>query len=534
MILAWMAYCVVISLLLGCAALVAEYGLRLYGRPVRWLWIGAFLASLGLPAAARLLPADGPLPPELLLPMVNVPIVESLLSMESSGNALQTPWLHSGIDGFLLVLWFSSSALLLILYIRSYLRLRGEHERCSIGTIRGRRVLLSRTLGPAVGGFFRSFIVLPTWALDLDEEVRRMIVRHEEEHLRAWDHRVLLAAASCLLMAPWNLPLWWHYRRLRLAVEFDCDRRLLNSGVRGLEYGELLLEVGRRTSRTGILPAAFSEPRSLLERRFRNMTPKVHKHRHVKGTVAAIVAGALTVLACETPTPVTESIVEFEGTPPKLTGIVSDAASGAPLAGVKVYLVGSGRGALSADNGRFFLVNLEPGDFELVAEHPGYLPARFQLAVVENGIRIDRSDSRVTISSDLVELSIALKPAPGNAPNELVPALGQKPVFTPYTEIPSIENRREAIRIVEQNYPKLLKDAGIGGTSIIWVFIDADGVVRNAEIQKSSGNVHLDEAALKSAREFQFNPARNRGTAVAAWIALPIRFSIKEQRPPSP
>jgi protein TonB len=115
-----------------------------------------------------------------------------------------------------------------------------------------------------------------------------------------------------------------------------------------------------------------------------------------------------------------------------------------------------------------------------------------------------------------------LPPPPSDASR-----LADQPVFTPYTVKPEIKNRREAVRIVERYYPKLLKDAGIGGQVMVWVFIDTGGVVKNAQVQKSSGNSSLDEAALKAAREFEFTPALNRDQRVPVWVAIPITFSIK-------
>jgi len=124
-----------------------------------------------------------------------------------------------------------------------------------------------------------------------------------------------------------------------------------------------------------------------------------------------------------------------------------------------------------------------------------------------------------TFEENLVE---NLPPPPSDASR-----IGDQPVFTPYTVRPEIKDRREAQRIVERYYPKLLKDAGIGGKVNIWVFIDTNGVVKNAQVQQGSGNSALDDAALKAAREFEFTPALNRDKKVPVWVAIPITFSVK-------
>ena len=117
-----------------------------------------------------------------------------------------------------------------------------------------------------------------------------------------------------------------------------------------------------------------------------------------------------------------------------------------------------------------------------------------------------------------------LPPPPSDASR-----IGDQPVFTPFTVKPEIKNRRRAIQIVEKAYPKLLKDAGIGGTVKVWVFIDTKGRVQNAKVQKGSGNKSLDAAALGAAKEFVFTPALNRDQKVPVWVAIPITFSVRNR-----
>src|SRR2546428_771335 len=91
----------------------------------------------------------------------------------------------------------------------------------------GRAVLVSVNVGPAVAGLWRSQVVLPEWALRLGEGERRLMLTHEDEHVRARDPWLLAAAAAAVVLAPWNPVVWWQVRRLRLVVEMDCDARVL-------------------------------------------------------------------------------------------------------------------------------------------------------------------------------------------------------------------------------------------------------------------------------------------------------------------
>jgi len=105
--------------------------------------------------------------------------------------------------------------------------------------------------------------------------------------------------------------------------------------------------------------------------------------------------------------------------------------------------------------------------------------------------------------------------------------LSAQPTFTPYTVAPDITNRSEVQRVLEREYPPLLRDAGIGGTVKVWFFIDEEGRVQDTQIQESSGHAQLDEAALAVADVMKFTPALNRDKTVPVWVALPILFQVR-------
>ncbi len=110
-------------------------------------------------------------------------------------------------------------------------------------------------------------------------------------------------------------------------------------------------------------------------------------------------------------------------------------------------------------------------------------------------------------------------------PDEVETDISSAPSFTPYTVTPDITNRAEVARALEREYPPLLRDAGIGGRTIVWFFIDEQGVVQNQQVNTSSGHQALDDAALRVAPVFKFTPALNRDKAVPVWISLPITFT---------
>jgi outer membrane receptor protein involved in Fe transport len=64
----------------------------------------------------------------------------------------------------------------------------------------------------------------------------------------------------------------------------------------------------------------------------------------------------------------------FAGTVGKVAGRVYDAETGEPLIGANVEVVGTMRGAVVADDGLFFVVNLDPGTYSVRASMIGYGP----------------------------------------------------------------------------------------------------------------------------------------------------------------
>jgi protein TonB len=115
--------------------------------------------------------------------------------------------------------------------------------------------------------------------------------------------------------------------------------------------------------------------------------------------------------------------------------------------------------------------------------------------------------------------------ADGNPDREVtVEDIDAAPRFTPYTVAPVLRNTEEARRALQRFYPPLLRDAGIGGTVILWFLIDEQGNVVRTQVQRTSGHEGLDEAATRVAEVMRFTPAMNRDRRVRVWVQLPIEF----------
>lgn len=107
--------------------------------------------------------------------------------------------------------------------------------------------------------------------------------------------------------------------------------------------------------------------------------------------------------------------------------------------------------------------------------------------------------------------------------------LAAAPTFTPMTIQPELVNHREIARVLIENYPPLLRDAGIGGTAHVWFFIDETGHVQRTLIDESSGFLVFDQAALRVADRMRFTPAYNRDRPVPVWVSIAVVFETVER-----
>lgn len=133
-----------------------------------------------------------------------------------------------------------------------------------------------------------------------------------------------------------------------------------------------------------------------------------------------------------------------------------------------------------------------------------------------------------------VDITISPTTFSDNPPAELPsPPVGrvepsENPAWIPHEVSPDIRNRAEFAAALARRYPPNLRDAGIGGTVRMWVFIDEAGTVRNTRVDGSSGYEALDRLADELIREVaRFSPALNRDQRVAVWIQLPVTFEAR-------
>lgn len=105
-------------------------------------------------------------------------------------------------------------------------------------------------------------------------------------------------------------------------------------------------------------------------------------------------------------------------------------------------------------------------------------------------------------------------PPPSNATASAPPAPSQPRFDADYLNNP------------KPHYPPLSRRLREEGVVMLRVYVLPSGLPDTVELKRSSGSARLDDVALSTVRQWRFIPARSGDVAVAAWVLVPIAFSL--------
>jgi beta-lactamase regulating signal transducer with metallopeptidase domain len=291
-IASFVAYALVVGVFGAGVAWLVERGLARFGLARRGVWIAAIVLAVALPPAAIL--SQSPVRLEPATPVNSAPV--ALVRAGQVASSLRAaPELREArlggldLDTIVAVAWLLASTSVLAFHALGAWRLHRRSRDWQPMRVAAQAVCVAPDIGPALYGWWRPRVVFPAWLLEAPVATQRFALAHEREHQRARDPQTLAAATLLTALLPWNLPLHWMLRRLRFAMEVDCDARVLRAGADASDYGLALLFVSERQSRSPLGTLALIERPSQLERRIDIM---VNSPRH-----RALVAGVCLALA---------------------------------------------------------------------------------------------------------------------------------------------------------------------------------------------------------------------------------------------
>lgn len=302
---AWTAYLLVVSGLMSLAGFILERAIRPYHFATRWIWVCALLASLVLPILLSSTTSQ---------PTPAAASVQSVLREASQTPALtarrdwtaqmparlvgpRTVELNAVIEG----VWVGSSVIAVAILFGGWWYGYQCRLRWRRAVVEKTEVFVAKDAGPATVGLFHPQIVVPEWLLVAPAETLRCVLAHERSHVEARDPAVWGLGLGVVILALWNPLLWLQVRRLRLAIEVDCDRRVLSVGHDARRYARTLVDVS--TQRPAYLGGLAASPRSWssIERRIMLMnTPRVHGWRATTAACALLsfgVAATMTLIS---------------------------------------------------------------------------------------------------------------------------------------------------------------------------------------------------------------------------------------------
>lgn len=299
--LAWIGYALSVGLLLSLAALLGERAARLRRGATRWVWAAALAASVALPAAMASLsvPVPAMLRPTLhgdtlaLRDLTSQRLSPTAWAVRKAGPAVTAPRLDPPLRNA----WMAISGTLLLGVAASTVALYRRKRHWPAATVDGTSVRVAPDAGPAVVGLLRPRIVVPRWLLAAPPAQQALVMAHERAHLAARDPQLLSLALLLLVAIPWNLPAWWLLRRLRRAIEVDCDARVLAAGHSLKAYGAALIDVGQRQSRMAGTVTAMTESASFLEQRIGIMVQAPRRWGRAAALACACAALCLAAVA---------------------------------------------------------------------------------------------------------------------------------------------------------------------------------------------------------------------------------------------
>jgi hypothetical protein len=292
-IAAFILYSILLGAFAAVAAWLIEAALAASGKARRNAWIAGIAIALGLPLGMAIFQSARP------------PAAPAISAVMQPGRTTTPPVVHFSVpviattrvagislDNLASVAWGIASFGLLSYYGISLRRLTRNARRWPTHRLGTHAVIVSLDVGPAVFGWWQPRVVFPRWLLTAPGETQRMALRHEHEHLVARDPQILTTATLLFALFPWNAPLAWMLRRLRFAMEIDCDARVVRGGVDPAVYGEALLYVSQRQAPAPATSIALIERPSQLERRINIMFASPRKYPALIAFLSLALAGS--------------------------------------------------------------------------------------------------------------------------------------------------------------------------------------------------------------------------------------------------
>ena len=160
-----------------------------------------------------------------------------------------------GIIDIISIIWIIGIAVLAIYAVVEYFKLKMKLSTAIL--LRENIYITDNLKTPFIIGFIKPKIIIPVGLSDNETEY---IIKHEQTHLRRFDHIIKLFAYAALVMHWFNPLIWFAYYLMVRDMEMSCDESVISRSDKDIRagYSNTLLTLSMKQS--GILnPLSFGE-----------------------------------------------------------------------------------------------------------------------------------------------------------------------------------------------------------------------------------------------------------------------------------
>lgn len=355
---------------------------------------------------------------------------------------------------------------------------------------------------PLTFGLFRPVILLPATAGEWAEERRRVVLLHEQAHVKRRDGLArLLGQVACAMH--WFNPLaWTAASRMHAEQEKACDDQVLRQGVNPADYAEHLLEIARNLSRKAPSPAAAMAMAnaSELQPRLQSILTR-GRHRGPLTRLQIFVAAGFTLALVSGIAAVRADL------PGVLSGVLSDGMGVVPGASVEVRgAAGVVRRAQTNEVGEYRFDGLPPGKYDVRIRAQGFREGRLTAQNVRAGEELRRL-SRLELGMIRERVNVM-----GTAEPRRI----------------RVGGNRQAMKLIEQpkpRYPEEARTAGIQGTVRFRAIVDPQGGIRELTLVSSPSPL-LTDAAGRAVRQWRYESTWLNGQPVEVETMIDVNFQL--------
>ena len=519
----------------------------------------------------------------ILPPFVPAPFLKGLLSFSNAMFEVEikpivmdvsTVEMEIGesldIIGLLFLVWAFTAVISILIPVISTLRLKlklGDAKEIDINKLgyqsNGVPIKVFKTEKismPLTVGAFSNKIFVPAQWDKWSKECREMVIYHEMAHIKRRDGFVQFFQIFAQAFYFFHPLIWILNTRIYQYREMACDDMSMSfiNKVSHVEYSRYLVKIAEdmTLSELGCSSAsALIRQKNQLLNRVQYQIMEVNKMKLSKKKMRLVFASLLLLIVPlswsfssyepgETSEP--SNIIKMEK-PGKIWGQVTNKKTGDPLTGVNIFLKGTDFHVRTDKEGKYYVVNVPPGEYLLKAEMMGFKTIVFKDVVV---IGQKSTNINVKLEPVIIKLGEDETPPPPPPPppkegwqkkkgEKLVkgewqkqgdvppppPPLPSKMEKVEYDTPPEVVGGMGAIQKY-MVYPEKARKAGIEGKVEISVHINKKGKLTEAFVEKSI-NPGCDKAAIKALKSVKWKPALKDKKPVSAWVSVPLKFKLR-------